>query len=158
MRERGVPFSDTSQRLPRFDLGELEWRCLGIVGSNQARVDTFLAIGPQGQSIQGNAFSRFPSHPLSMETFVHGFDLGSTSVAEEIRVDRVTIGRMPRRGEVKDFRYWTELGKGDNRGLVVGGERSYLSLRTGYRVGLAVWHRWKGHRRKGVKGIWSVRG
>ena len=118
----------------------------------------FLQLGLKVKVIQGNAFPRFPSHPLGMEALVHGFDLGSTSVAEEIRVDRVAIGRMPRRGEVKDVRYWTELGTGDNRGLVVGGERSYLSLRTGCRVGLAVWHRWKGHRREGLEGIWSVRG
>ena len=118
----------------------------------------FLQLGLKVKVIQGNAFPRFPSHPLGMEALVHGFDLGSTSVAEEIRVDRVTIGRMPRRGEVKDFRYWTELGKGDNRGLVVGGERSYLSLRTGCRVGLAVGRRRKGHRCAGLEGIGSVRG
>ena len=117
-----------------------------------------LQLGLEVKVIPGNAFPRFPSHPLGMDALVHSLDLGSTSVAEEIRVDRVTIRRMPRRGEVKDFRYWTELGKGDNRGLVVGGERSYLSLRTGCRVGLAVWHRGKGHRREGLKGIWSVRG
>ena len=118
----------------------------------------FLQLGLKVKVIQGNAFPRFPSHPLGMEALVHGLDLGSTSVAEEIRVDRVTIGRMPRRGEVKDFRYWTELGKGDNRGLVVGGERSYLSLRAGCRVGLAVGRRRKGHRCAGLKGIGSVRG
>ena len=118
----------------------------------------FLQLGLKVKVIQGDAFPRFPSHPLSMETLVHGFDLGPTSVAEEIRVDRVTIGRMPRRGEVKDFRYWTELGKGDNRGLVVGGERSYLSLRTGCRVGLTVGRRRKGHRCAGLEGIGSVRG
>ena len=117
-----------------------------------------LQLGLEVKVIQGNAFPRFPSHPLGVEAFMHGFDLGPTSVAEEVRVDRVAIGRMPRRGEVKDFRYWTEFGKGDNCGLVVGGERSYLSLRTGYRVGLAVWHRRKGHRCEGLKGIWSVRG
>ena len=118
----------------------------------------FLQLGLKVKVIQGDAFPRFPSHPLGMDALVHSLDLGSTSVAEEIRVDRVTIGRMPRRGEVKDFRYWTELGEGDNRGLVGGGERSYLSLRAGCRVGLAVGRRRKGHRCAGLKGIGSVRG
>ena len=77
-----------------------------------------LQLGLEVKVIQGNAFPRLPSHPLGVKAFVHGFDLGPTSVAEEIRVDRVAIGRMPRRGEVKDFRYWTEFGKGNNRGLV----------------------------------------
>ena len=118
----------------------------------------FLQLGLEVKVIPGNAFPRFPSHPLSVKTLVHGFDLGPTSVAEEVRVDRVAIGRLPGRGEVKEFRYWTELGKGDNRGLVGGGERSDLSLRAGCRVGLAVGHRRKGHRCAGLKGIGSVRG
>ena len=117
-----------------------------------------LQLGLEVKVIQGNAFPRFPSHPLGVEAFMHGFDLGPTSVAEEVRVDRVAIGRLPGRGEVKEFRYWTELGEGDNRGLVGGGERSYLSLRAGCRVGLAVGRRRKGHRCEGLKGIGSVRG
>ena len=63
-----------------------------------------LQLGLEVKVIQGNAFPRFPSHPLGVKAFVHGFDLGPTSVAEEVRVDRVAIGRLPGRGEVKEFR------------------------------------------------------